>query len=174
MTRRACRRVEAEAHAAVSRRFARLAVATVAVVAGTGIARALSELASPSQIWTTDYGRTLLAESMLFAVALGFGWLSRSLLRSHQPAAALAAQTRGAPKGVAELPPEDALSLGQRDGSLAAALAASARTARRSRPSSGLMAQPPMLERSRSIAGPPSRAASAATEGTHQRAAPSS
>ena len=51
--------------ARIAGRFSRMAVAAVAVLAVTGGLRALWELSSVSQIWTTSYGRTLLAKTLL-------------------------------------------------------------------------------------------------------------
>ena len=48
----------------IAGRFSRMAVAAVAVLAVTG-ACGRWELSSVSQIWTTSYGRTLLAKTLL-------------------------------------------------------------------------------------------------------------
>ncbi len=64
--------------AAAARRFSTLAVAAVAILALTGVARALSELSAVSQLWTTGYGRAILVKTGLFAVLLGLGAASRS------------------------------------------------------------------------------------------------
>jgi copper transport protein len=53
--------------AAVLRRFSRVALGAVGVIAVTGCARALGELAAPAQLWATPYGRSLLAKSLLLA-----------------------------------------------------------------------------------------------------------
>jgi copper transport protein len=76
-------RVEASAEvvAAATRRFARLALASVLVLAATGIGRALAELSAVSQLWTTGYGRALLVKTGLFALLLGVAAVSRSRLR---------------------------------------------------------------------------------------------
>src|SRR5581483_3418927 len=58
------------------RRFAAYALPAVAVVALGGAARALTELSSASQIWTTSYGRTLVVKTVLFVVVLGLVWLT--------------------------------------------------------------------------------------------------
>ena len=47
----------------IAGRFSRMALWSVAVLAVTGGLRALWELSSVSQIWTTSYGRTLLAKT---------------------------------------------------------------------------------------------------------------
>jgi methionine-rich copper-binding protein CopC/putative copper export protein len=59
------------------RRLAQFALPAVAVVALGGAARALTELSSPSQLWTTSYGRTLLVKTGIFAAVLGLAWLGR-------------------------------------------------------------------------------------------------
>ena len=54
---------------AAVRRFSRLALASVVVLAVTGAVRALSELSAVSQLWTTSYGRAILVKTGIFAVA---------------------------------------------------------------------------------------------------------
>jgi putative copper export protein len=51
----------------VLRRFSHVALAAVAVIAATGLARALGELDAPAQLWATPYGRSLLAKTALLA-----------------------------------------------------------------------------------------------------------
>ena len=63
------------------RRFSTLAVASVVTVAITGGLRAIAELSSVSQLWTTSYGRSLLAKTAIFAVLIGLGALSRASVR---------------------------------------------------------------------------------------------
>jgi copper transport protein len=58
-------------------RFAQFALPAVAVVALGGAARALTELSSVSQVWTTGYGRALVVKSGIFAALLGLVWLGR-------------------------------------------------------------------------------------------------
>jgi copper transport protein len=53
--------------AAVLGRFSRLAAGAVAVIAATGLARAAGELAAPSDLWATPYGRTLILKTLLLA-----------------------------------------------------------------------------------------------------------
>ncbi len=62
------------------RRFSTYALPAVGVVALGGAARALTELSSLSQIWTTSYGRTLLVKTAVFAVLLALVWLARRRL----------------------------------------------------------------------------------------------
>ncbi len=63
------------------RRFSTIALAAVLVVAATGLVRALTELASVHQLWTTTYGRALLVKSGLFAVLIVLGYFNRQRLR---------------------------------------------------------------------------------------------
>jgi putative copper export protein len=63
---------------AAARRFSKLALASVLVLAATGAGRALAELSAVSQLWTTGYGRSILVKTGLFAVLIGLGSMSRS------------------------------------------------------------------------------------------------
>ena len=65
---------------AVVHRFSTVALASVCVIAASGIGRALTELNSISQVWSTSYGRTLIVKSALLLPVLGFGWLNRTQL----------------------------------------------------------------------------------------------
>ena len=65
---------------AVARRFSTVALTAVLVIGVTGIARALTELSAVHQIWSTSYGRALIAKTVLFIPLLGLGWLNRTLL----------------------------------------------------------------------------------------------
>lgn len=64
-------------HTRTLRRFSNIAVVSVAVLAATGVVRALSELDSVSQLWTTGYGRALVVKSALLAVLVVLGWINR-------------------------------------------------------------------------------------------------
>src|SRR5262249_49517855 len=57
--------------------LSQFALAAVAVVALGGGARALTELAAVSQLWTTSYGRALLVKTAIFAALLVLAWLGR-------------------------------------------------------------------------------------------------
>ena len=70
--------------ARIAGRFSRMAVAAVAVLAVTGGLRALWELSSVSQIWTTSYGRTLLAKTLLLLMTLAVASRSRRFLGRYQ------------------------------------------------------------------------------------------
>jgi copper transport protein len=65
------------------RRFSNVALVSVVVLASTGVIRAISELDGVSQIWTTGYGRTLIAKTALLAVLITIGWVNRFLLIPH-------------------------------------------------------------------------------------------
>lgn len=54
----------------LARRFSALALAAVVLLAGTGIGRALEELASVSQLWSIGYGRALLVKTALLVALL--------------------------------------------------------------------------------------------------------
>ena len=71
--------------AAAARRFSKLAVASVLVLALTGAGRAIAELSAVSQLWTTGYGRAILVKTGLFALLLGLGSVSRSRVRAGAP-----------------------------------------------------------------------------------------
>ncbi len=64
------------------RRFSTLALGAVVAVGITGVVRALAELSAFSQLWTTGYGRAILAKTAIFAVLLGLGAVSRTTLRA--------------------------------------------------------------------------------------------
>jgi putative copper export protein len=65
---------------AIARRFSTIALASVIVLALTGLGRALTELTALGQIWSTSYGRALIIKTALFLPLLGVGWVNRSLL----------------------------------------------------------------------------------------------
>jgi len=62
-------------------RFSRLALGSVAALAISGVIAALSYLRTVSDLWLTDYGRVLLAKSVLFGLLIGFGACHALLLR---------------------------------------------------------------------------------------------
>jgi copper transport protein len=71
---------DSERRTAATRRFSAAALAAVVLLAATGVARAVTELASISQLWSTPYGRVLLVKTAIFVPLLGIGWLNRALL----------------------------------------------------------------------------------------------
>ena len=62
------------------RRFSLYALPAVVLIAGSGLARALVELSAVSQLWSTAYGRAIFAKTVLFAVLIVLGWMSRQAL----------------------------------------------------------------------------------------------
>jgi len=58
-----------------------LAGAGVAVLAATGVVRASFELIHVSQLWTTSYGLTLIAKTLMLLVTLAVGWRLRARVR---------------------------------------------------------------------------------------------
>ena len=62
------------------KRFSLYALPAVVLIAGSGLARALVELSAVSQLWSTAYGRAIFAKTVLFAVLIVLGWMSRQAL----------------------------------------------------------------------------------------------
>jgi copper transport protein len=65
---------------AAARRFSGSALVAVAVLAASGLARALTELSAVSQVWSTSYGRALIVKTAIFIPLLGLGWVNRTFL----------------------------------------------------------------------------------------------
>jgi copper transport protein len=74
---------------ALMRRFSNIAVVSVAVLAITGVVRALAELDTVSQLWTTGYGRALLVKTALLLALVAIGWVNRYRLVSRLEVVAL-------------------------------------------------------------------------------------
>ena len=70
-------------------RFSAVALGAVAVVGATGLARAISELGGVEQLWSTGYGRSLLAKTALLSLLVVLAWRNRARLRSRAGAPAL-------------------------------------------------------------------------------------
>ena len=70
-------------------RFSALAIASVAVLAVTGVYRALAELSSLSDLVDTGYGRALVVKLVLFAALLAVGAYNRLVLHARLERAAL-------------------------------------------------------------------------------------
>ena len=66
--------------AALVPRLSAVALVSVAVIAATGLVRALSELSAFSQLWSSGYGRAILIKSGLLVALVALGWVNRSRL----------------------------------------------------------------------------------------------
>jgi copper transport protein len=62
------------------RRFSSVALVAVVVVGAAGVVRAVTELGSIDDLWTTSYGRAILVKTAIFGPLLGLGWLNRVAL----------------------------------------------------------------------------------------------
>jgi copper transport protein len=71
---------------ALVQRLSAIALVSVAVIAATGLVRALSELSAVSQLWNTGYGRALLIKSGLLAVVVALAWINQTRLLSRMRA----------------------------------------------------------------------------------------
>ena len=71
------RSLDGVARAAAVRRFSQLAFAAVAVIAVTGVLRAVPEVGSPGALVSTSFGVTLLIKSSLFVALMGIAWRNR-------------------------------------------------------------------------------------------------
>ncbi len=65
---------------ALTARFSRIALGSVAVLAATGLGRALWAVSSPAQVWQTGYGRALAVKTGLLACLVGLAYLNRRRL----------------------------------------------------------------------------------------------
>ena len=63
--------------APVLRRFSNVALVSVVVLAATGVIRALAELRSVEQLWSTGYGQVLIVKTALLAALVTVGWVNR-------------------------------------------------------------------------------------------------
>jgi copper transport protein len=75
-------------------RLSAIALVSVAVIAATGLVRALSELSAVSQLWSTGYGRALVVKTALLLAVVGLGWVNRSRLVPRLAAAGTATALR--------------------------------------------------------------------------------
>ncbi len=69
-----------------AKRFSRVALASVVIVAVTGTLRAFSELTSFGQLFSSGYGRALVVKTVLFAAVVALAYLARSRLLSRPDA----------------------------------------------------------------------------------------
>ena len=78
---RAGRRAEGRSAAvAVTRRFSRLSVAAVGVLALSGVMNGVGLVGTPAALWTSVYGRLVLCKAALFAVMVCLGAVNRQRL----------------------------------------------------------------------------------------------
>jgi hypothetical protein len=130
------------------RRFAAVALFAVPLLAATGILRAVDELRSVAQLWTTGYGRLLIVKTALLGTVVGVAWTKRqrfvlsaelvvliglvvavAILTDARPGvshAVTAPEEIGAPP----LPPPAAVVLAREDGDNALTIAALPRAVR--------------------------------------------
>jgi copper transport protein len=59
------------------RRFSTLALGSVVVLGATGLTRAYAELGSVSDVWSTGYGRLLIAKTAILGLLVPLGWANR-------------------------------------------------------------------------------------------------
>ena len=71
------RSLDAAARSAAVRRFSQLAFVAVAVIAVTGVLRAVPEVGSLGALVSTSFGVTLLIKTGLFAVLMAIAWRNR-------------------------------------------------------------------------------------------------
>jgi copper transport protein len=71
------RGLDRAARAAAVRRFSQLAFAAVAVIAVTGVLRAVPEVGSLAALMSTSFGVVLLIKTGLFVVLMGVAWRNR-------------------------------------------------------------------------------------------------
>ena len=77
------------------RKFSLLALASVVGLAATGVARAVAELDSVGQVWSTGYGRLLIVKTALLTLLVSLGWINRYRLLPRRAFGALANTVRG-------------------------------------------------------------------------------
>jgi copper transport protein len=85
---------------AALRRFSRVALAAVAVIALTGAVRLAGGLAHVSELWGTDYGRSLLTKLLLVAPIAALALRNRRLIRGLAAGAPRTAALRAARRNV--------------------------------------------------------------------------
>jgi copper transport protein len=94
--------------ASAVRRFSQLAFAAVAVIAVTGVLRAVPEVGSLAGLVSTSFGVTLLIKSALFVALIGVAWRNRYRLvpKLTEPAPAASEGLSPAMNGTSVDPPE--------------------------------------------------------------------
>lgn len=73
-------RVDADMRGRAVRRFSALALVAVLVVSAAGVIRAVTELGSVDDLWSTAYGRAIVIKTAILAPLVGLGWLNRVAL----------------------------------------------------------------------------------------------
>ncbi len=84
-------------------RFSAVAITAVVLIVVTGVYRALAEVPSLSDLWTTAYGAALLAKLGVFALMLALAAWNRMVLHPRLERAALGSAPPGARDGLAAL-----------------------------------------------------------------------
>jgi copper transport protein len=97
------RGLDGAARAAAVRRFSQLAFAAVAVIAVTGVLRAVPDVGSPGALVSTSFGVVLLIKSSLFVALMGMAWRNRYRL-VPRVARSVPAAPGGAPRAGATPP----------------------------------------------------------------------
>jgi copper transport protein len=69
---------------ALTARFSRIALGSVAVLAATGVGRSLWAVSSPTQLWGTGYGRALVVKTALLAGVSGLAYANRRRLSAFR------------------------------------------------------------------------------------------
>ncbi len=70
----------------VTRRFSRLSVVAVGVLAFSGALNGVGMVGTFAALWTSPYGRLVLCKVALFALMIGLGAINRRLVRRQDPA----------------------------------------------------------------------------------------
>ena len=84
-------------------RFSAVAITAVVLIVVTGVYRALAEVPSLSDLWTTAYGVALLAKLAVFGLMLALAAWNRMVLHPRLERAALGSASPGARDGLAAL-----------------------------------------------------------------------
>jgi copper transport protein len=70
----------ARVRTAIARRFSQIALGCVIALVASGVLRAVYELSAVSQLWTTSYGRVILAKVAVLGVLIAMGYRNRRML----------------------------------------------------------------------------------------------
>jgi copper transport protein len=81
----------ARVRTALTARFSRIALASVAVLAATGVGRSLWAVSAPAQLWGTGYGRALVVKTGLLLCTVGLAYVNRRRLAAFGVIRALGA-----------------------------------------------------------------------------------